>query len=234
MQALLLDCDGVIAETERDGHRLAFNRAFAAAGLDLEWSVERYGELLTTAGGRERMRRHFEERGWPVPADRRDAFIDGLHQAKTGLFMEVIRAGTLSLRPGLARLVDEAISADIKLAVCSTSNERAVTGIIESLLGPERYSHIRVLAGDVVQDMKPDPAIYRLAARELEAEPEQCVVIEDSRIGLHAALGAGMPCIVTPSLYTAGEDFTGAARVVPDLGDDPVRIRLADCRALCP
>ena len=51
MQALIFDCDGVLVDTERDGHRVAFNRAFAAAGIDAEWDVDLYGELLKIAGG---------------------------------------------------------------------------------------------------------------------------------------------------------------------------------------
>ena len=60
MQALIFDCDGVLVDTERDGHRVAFNQAFAQLGIDCVWSIERYGELLGTAGGKERMRRLME------------------------------------------------------------------------------------------------------------------------------------------------------------------------------
>ena len=63
MQALIFDCDGVLVDTERDGHRVAFNEAFARKGLAARWSVEEYGELLKVAGGKERMRRYFDTRG---------------------------------------------------------------------------------------------------------------------------------------------------------------------------
>ena len=234
MQALIFDCDGVLVDTERDGHRVAFNKAFEALGLDTRWSVERYGELLKTAGGKERMRRHFDEEGWPVAPDERDALIARCHKLKTDLFMEVIGGGQLPLRPGVARLVDEAIAQDIRLAVCSTSNERAVQAVVDVLLGPQRSRHIKVFAGDVVARKKPDPAIYTLAAETLGLEPGRCVVVEDSNNGLRAALAAGMHCVVTTSSYTGEEDFSGADRVVPELGDgEAVNIRLDDCRALC-
>ncbi len=234
LQALIFDCDGVLAETERDGHRLAFNRAFAAKRLDLEWPVGRYGELLTTAGGKERLRRHFDETAWPAPvADPgpdRDAFIRDLHGLKTGLFMDLIGVGKIPPRPGVLRLVDEAIGAGIRLSVCSTADMGAVKAVVDSLLGPDRAPHFSIFAGDMAAARKPDPAVYLLARDGLGLDAALTVVIEDSAIGLQAALAAGMTCIVTPSFYTAAEDFTGAARVVADL--DEGNIRLADCAAL--
>ncbi|MDQ7251091.1 HAD family hydrolase [Dongia sedimenti] len=229
MQALIFDCDGVLVDTERDGHRVSFNRAFAGLGIDAEWSVDRYGTLLTTAGGKERMARHFKETGWPAAFADHDALIAQLHKRKTDLFMELIAAGDLPLRPGVKRLVDEAIAAKIKLAVCSTSNERAVQALVDVMLGPARAAQISVFAGDVVPAKKPDPAIYLLAARTLGLDPSQCVVVEDSHIGLTAAKAAGMSCIVTKSSYTAEEDFSQADRVVPDLD---AGITLATCRSL--
>lgn len=217
MQALIFDCDGVLVDTERDGHRVAFNRAFAEAGLDTEWSVARYGELLTTGGGKERMRRHFDETGWPVAGGGRDALIARLHRIKTDAFMALIEAGALDLRPGVARMVDAALAAGLRVAVCSTSNERAVETVVRVLLGPERAARITIFAGDVVPRKKPDPAIYTLAATTLNLTPTACVVIEDSHIGLRAARAAGMRCVVTRSTYTHDEDFTGADRIVDDL-----------------
>jgi HAD superfamily hydrolase (TIGR01509 family) len=228
MGALIFDCDGVLVDTERDGHRIAFNTAFQEAGLGVEWSVERYGELLTTGGGKERMRRHFDECGWPETDDR-DALISGLHVAKTDIFMRLIEAGKLPLRPGVARMVDAALEAQLVVAVCSTSNERAVEAVVKTLLGPERAEKMNIYAGDIVSRKKPDPAIYTLAAESLGLDPADCVVIEDSHIGLTAAKAAGMCCIVTLSTYTADEDFTGADRIVPDLD---CGIDLATCRSI--
>ncbi len=219
MQALIFDCDGVLVDTERDGHRVAFNQAFRAAGLSTEWSVDRYGELLSTGGGKERMRRHFDETGWPIHVAESDRcqLILQLHHAKTDLFMQIIDSGALPLRPGVARMVDAALAAGMQVAVCSTSNERAVGAVVRVLLGAGRATHIHIFAGDAVAEKKPDPAIYTLAATTLGLTPAACVVIEDSHIGLTAARAAGMHCIVTKSAYTAAEDFSGANRIVADL-----------------
>ncbi len=229
MEALIFDCDGVLVDTERDGHRVAFNAAFADAGLDLSWSVERYGELLTTGGGKERMVRHFNETGWPKGVDDKDALIALLHKKKTELFTRLIEAGALPLRPGVERLVDEALGAGLTIAVCSTSNEKSVRAIVEQLLGAKRAPKITIFAGDIVAAKKPDPAIYNLAAETLGLKPAQCVVIEDSHIGLSAAKAARMNCIVTMSPYTAEEDFASADRVVSDLDQG---ITLDVCQSL--
>lgn len=233
MQALIFDCDGVLVDTERDGHRVAFNETFKQLGWPTQWSVERYGELLATAGGKERTRRHFDETGWPFPPEERDAQIAASHKVKTDLFMKLIESGKLPLRPGIRRIVDEAIAAGLKLAVCSTSNERAVQAVVDVMLGKDRASHISVFAGDVVAKKKPDPAIYLLAAQKLGLDPAKCVVVEDSNNGLRAAKAAGMNCIVTISSYTSEEDFSLADRVVPDLGDPPGRtVSIKDMKAL--
>jgi HAD superfamily hydrolase (TIGR01509 family) len=222
MDALIFDCDGVLADTERDGHRVAFNRAFAKAGLKNVWDVRLYGALLHVAGGKERMRAYFDQAGWPVSEAERDALIKQLHAAKTEIFMQIISSGELPVRSGINRIVDEAHAAGVRLAVCSTSNERAVVEVVHRLLGPEREKKFAgIFAGDIVSKKKPDPAIYQFAAKKLDLDPARCLVVEDSRNGLLAAIRAGMTCVVTQSTYTVDEDFSEAAAVYPELGDPP-------------
>jgi len=232
MKALIFDCDGVLVDTERDGHRVAFNRAFAAAGIDAEWDVDLYGELLKIAGGKERMTHYFNQHGWPKGTTA-ETLIPELHKKKTAIFTALIAEGGLPLRPGIRRIVDEAHAAGIKLGVCTTSNPQAVDGVLD-LLGPERKKWFDiVLAGDVVAKKKPNPEIYVLARERLGLSGQDCVVVEDSRNGLLAAVGAGMPCVITKSTYTQDEDFREAARVVSELGDAPnVQITLRDLQAI--
>jgi HAD superfamily hydrolase (TIGR01509 family) len=232
MKALIFDCDGVLVDTERDGHRVAFNRAFAAAGIDADWDVELYGELLKIAGGKERMTHYFNEAGWPE-GQTAATLVPELHKKKTAIFTDLIAKGSLPLRPGVARVVDEAHAAGVRLAVCTTSDPKAIDGVLD-LLGAKRKSWFEiVLAGDVVKKKKPDPEIYNLAKQRLGLDGRDCVVIEDSRNGLLSALGAGIRCLITTSAYTLDEDFTGAARVVPELGDPPnVRVTLKDLQSL--
>jgi HAD superfamily hydrolase (TIGR01509 family) len=220
MKALIFDCDGVLVDTERDGHRVAFNRAFAEGGIRAEWDVKLYGELLKVAGGKERMKHYFDIKGWP-PGKTAETLIPELHKQKTAIFTALVAGGSLPLRPGVARIVDEAHAAGIRLGVCTTSDPKSIDGVLD-LLGPKRKSYFEiVLAGDIVAKKKPSPDIYLLAKERLGLEARECVVIEDSRNGLLAAIGAGMPCLITKSAYTQNEDFREAARVVPELGDPP-------------
>ena len=170
-----------------------------------------------------------DETRWPVETDARGDLIKKLHERKTAIFMELLDGGGMVLRPGVARLVDEAIAAGIPIAVCSTSADRAVNAVVSGKLGSERAKKIKVFAGDIVKRKKPDPEIYNLAARILAVEPKKCVVIEDSQNGLEAAKAAGMNCIVTISSYTGGEDFRLADRVVADLDSG---IDLAACQSV--
>jgi HAD superfamily hydrolase (TIGR01509 family) len=198
--------------------------------LPFAWSVEEYGELLKIAGGKERMRSYFDKNRWPGEAVDRDALIKRLHQLKTDYFIQLIESGELPVRSGINRIVDEAYSAGIRLAVCSTSNERAVIGVVKRLLGPERYTKFAgIFAGDVVSRKKPDPAIYQLALQRLQLDSTRCLVIEDSHNGLVAANRAGIECVITTSTYTGAENFEYAAAVYAELGDPPVaHVTLSD------
>jgi HAD superfamily hydrolase (TIGR01509 family) len=202
--------------------------------IDAEWDVASYTELLLIAGGKERMRHYFDEHGWPEGrSESQDELIAELHRKKTEAFMEIIASGQLPLRPGIARIVDEAIAAGVRLGVCTTSNPRAIDGVLD-LLGADRKAAFDfVHAGDCVTRKKPDPEIYELAKQSLGLSGSECIVIEDSRNGLLAATGAGLPCLITTSTYTAQEDFSEAAEVVPELGDPPgVRVTLQDLARL--
>ena len=201
--ALLFDCDGVLADTERDGHRVSFNRVFGEKSLGFEWGVEQYGKLCEVGGGKERMTAHFNVVGWPkgyenptttdlekpkgLPKDpERLALVKEMHARKTELFQELIATGVVPLRPGVLRLVDEAIAAGAPLAVCSTSNEAAVRTLVQTLMGDARYAKFEFYCGDAVSKKKPAPDVYLLASEKMGIAPSECVVIEDSGIGLQA------------------------------------------------
>jgi len=236
VKAIIFDCDGVLVDTERDGHRVGFNRAFRHFGIDAEWDVALYARLLLVAGGKERMRAYFDEYGWPDDAATdaaKDDLILALHKKKTEITAGLVAEGGLPLRPGILRIVDEAIAGGVTLGVCTTSNPKFIDAVLD-LMGPERKAAFAfVHAGDVVKRKKPDPEIYELAKQSLGLPAHECIVIEDSRNGLLAAVGAGLPTLITTSTYTVDEDFREAARVVPELGDEPtVNVRLADLAEL--
>jgi len=234
VKAIIFDCDGVLVDTERDAHRVGFNLAFKQFGIDAEWSVELYGRLVLIAGGKERMRGYFDEFGWPAGVEtdeQKDALILELHLAKTKITSEIV--SSLPVRPGILRIIDEAMAAGVKLGVCTTSNPKFIDAVLD-LFGQERKAYFSfVHAGDVVAKKKPAPDIYLLALETLGLPTQDCIVIEDSRNGLLAATRAGLPTLITTSTYTIDEDFDEAVKVVSELGDEPnVQVRLADLMAL--
>lgn len=224
MPALIFDCDGVLADTERDGHRPAFNATFAEAGLPVNWSEEEYAEKLKIGGGKERMaslltHEFVRANGLPAEADAQKELLADWHRRKTARYKQMVLAGQLPARPGIARIVDEALAAGWGLAVASTSAEESVRAVLDHAVGSANASRFAVFAGDVVDAKKPDPAIYLLALEQLSLGPGDAIVVEDSRNGLVAAVGAGLRCVVTVSSYTADEDMSEAALVVTSLGD---------------
>ncbi|HUV08560.1 MAG TPA: HAD-IA family hydrolase [Spirochaetia bacterium] len=219
IRAFFFDQDGVIIDTERDGHRVAFNRTFAEFGFDVEWDVETYHSLLRIAGGKERMRHYLHEKGFGKPVEKaeEDDLIKSLHKRKTEIFIELIEGGQLPLRAGIRRIMREIVDLGLVLGICTTSNEKAAHAITHKILKDIRFDF--VLAGDVVAKKKPDPAIYLLALKKAGLEAGECVVIEDSHNGVEAAKAAGMHVVATTNGYTEREDLSGADMVVSSLGD---------------
>lgn len=232
LQALIFDVDGTIADTERDAHRVAFNRAFQAAGLAWEWSEELYGSLLTVAGGKERIQL-YRHTACPEfqPAEEITTWAAALHQAKTKHYRELIAAGNIPLRPGVKRLIQEARQAGIRLAIATTSAPDNVLALLETTLGVESPSWFEVIAaGDIVPAKKPAPDVYHYVLRAMDLTPADCLVLEDSDAGLTAARQAGLPAVITMNGYTQNHDFTGALLVVDHLGepDQPFQVQSGD------
>jgi HAD superfamily hydrolase (TIGR01509 family) len=177
-------------------------------------------------GGKERMTAHWNEVGWPdvIPEDGRQDKVKSLHLQKTDIFMDMINEGAIPLRPGVLRLVDEAIENDVSLACCSTSNDKAVSNLIKTLMGEERWSKFQIFAGDMVKAKKPAPDVYNMAVEKMGLDKSKCVIVEDTQIGKEAAMAAGIKCIVTKSAYADREDFAGADLVVDNLDDGNVSL----------
>jgi HAD superfamily hydrolase (TIGR01509 family) len=223
-QALVLDCDGVLADTERYGHLVAFNQTFAEFGLPVRWSVADYQDKLRIGGGKERMASlvtpaFAAAAGLPADAAGQQDAIAAWHRRKTAIYAELVASGAVPPRPGVARIVGEALAAGWLVAVASTSAEPSVRVTLERAVGAKNARAVRVFAGDIVPRKKPAPDIYLLALDSIGLPADRVVVVEDSRNGLLAATGAGVTCMITVNDFTAAEDFSEAALVVSSLGD---------------
>jgi HAD superfamily hydrolase (TIGR01509 family) len=214
LRALIFDVDGTLSETE-EVHRRAFNETFAETGLDWNWSVEDYTWLLKTTGGKERMRAFRDHIGASCPSD---AEIAALHSAKTARYGALVASRALTLRPGVAELIQAARQAGLKIAVATTTNRSNVDALCRACWGKEADEVFDVIdAGDEVMAKKPAPDVFDLAVERLGIDPSEAVAFEDSRNGVMSAQAAGLRAIVTPSRYTAAEDFSMAEWVVEDL-----------------
>lgn len=221
LQALLFDVDGTLADTERDGHRVAFNQAFAEAGLDWDWSVELYGKLLAITGGKERILHFLDHyhRGFHRPVDL-SAFIAGLHQSKTRHYTELLDSGAIPLRPGVARLLNEARESGLRLAIATTTTPANVSALLKNTLGEDGESWFEVIAaGDIVPAKKPAADIYHFALAQLHLPAAACLAFEDSENGIRSSQGAGLTTLITVNDYTIEHDFQDAAIVLDCLGE---------------
>jgi HAD superfamily hydrolase (TIGR01509 family) len=219
IQAIFFDQDGVIIDTERDGHRVSFNETFKEFGYDFAWDVDEYHELLQISGGKERMKHYLQTKGFgkPVPPAEIDDLIARMHKRKTALFIEMVESGRLPLRPGIHRFMREAVAAGLKLGVCTTSSEKAAHAIAYQILKDVPFEV--VLAGDVVERKKPAPDIYNLALQKTGLRPDQVFVVEDSRNGVLAGKAAGLRVLATTNVYTEKEDLSPAEIIVSCLGE---------------
>ncbi len=221
LEALLFDVDGTLADTERDGHRVAFNLAFKDAGLDWDWSASLYGELLAVTGGKERIRYYLDQFNTEfTKPDNLAEFIAGLHAAKTDHYTRLLADGAIPLRPGVKRLILEAREAGMRLAVATTTTPANVEALVVNTLGADAMSWFEVIAaGDIVPAKKPAPDIYIWAMEQMNLKPEACIAFEDSRNGILSSQAADLKTIISINGYTADDDFDGAVLVVDNWGE---------------
>ena len=241
LQAVIFDVDGTLADTERDGHRVAFNEAFAAAGLEYRWDVQEYGDLLALTGGRRRIARYLQTKGHS-PSQAEELAVT-LHQDKTRRFAALVRTGAMTARPGTAELITALRAEGVATAVATTGTGDWVLPLLDTLFGLDAFDV--VVNGTDITDLKPDPAVYLEALAQLGVPSAAAIAIEDSANGVRAAVAAGLRCVAVVNGYTRDQDLSGAVAVLDDLnrpggvtvlrGDPQLRegLSVAALRRLC-
>ncbi len=219
LAALLWDVDGTLAETERDGHRVAYNRAFEACGLPWRWDERYYGPLLRVSGGFERLMHDMADRAHPPgsPAERA-ALARTVHTRKNAYYAELVQGGAIPLRPGVMALIRECREHNLAMGITTTSCRANVEALLTVQLGEHwREWFAVVVCGEDVARKKPDPEVYERAVAALGLSPQQTLAIEDSPDGAAAANAAGVPVVVARSVYFADAHIDGAVAVGPGL-----------------
>jgi HAD superfamily hydrolase (TIGR01509 family) len=219
LKAIIWDVDGTLAETERDGHRVAFNLAFEALGLPWRWDEARYGELLRVTGGRERILHDMASRAdAPALGDERERLARALHQRKNALYGEILRQRGIPLREGVDGLMAQCRAEGVRMAVATTTSRGNVDELLTLHMGArwrERFD--AVVCGEDVQHKKPDPEVYQRCLALLGVGALDAVALEDSPGGVAAARGADVPVIVTRSHYFSDAPIDGAVAIGPGL-----------------
>ena len=221
LRAVVLDVDGTLVDSERDGHRVAFNLAFEELSLPYRWTPEAYGELLVVPGGQQRLTAFLTDQG--VAEDGRNALVRRLHGRKTELFQELVEQGRILPRTGVRELLDDLAAEGVRVAVATTGSRAWVSRLLEQQFGLERFE--AVITGEDAPVLKPDPAAYLRAAEAMNLDPAAgLVAVEDSHAGLRAAKAAGLSCVVVVNDYTRGQDFSGADLVLDGFDGPPAAL----------
>ncbi|MCS7102208.1 MAG: HAD-IA family hydrolase [Burkholderiaceae bacterium] len=216
VQALLWDVDGTLAETERDGHRVAFNRAFEALGIPWRWDEAHYGRLLRITGGRERILHDMRNRSDAPPPAERDRIAAALHAKKNAFYAEMMARAAIPLRPGVQGLLEQAQGAGVRLGIVTTTSRSNVDALLRAHFGADWLRQFAVVVcGEDVARKKPDPEVYVKALAALQIDPLQAVAVEDSPGGVAAARAAGVPVIVTRSYYFPNDTVEDAIAIGP-------------------
>jgi beta-phosphoglucomutase-like phosphatase (HAD superfamily) len=221
LQALIFDVDGTLADTEMV-HLQAFNDAFKELDMDWQWDVPLYTRLLEISGGKERILYYWKQVNPDIKALDANALadrIERIHELKTAFYESAVNGGAVCLRPGVLKLMDEALKAGLQLSIATTTSPVNIAALLRHAIGDDwRLNFTAIGDASTAPIKKPHPQVYLQMLDALQLSASDCLAIEDSNNGLRAATAAGLATLITPNPFTAKHDFSAALKVVPDLG----------------
>lgn len=218
LKAIILDVDGTMAETA-DVKRAAFNQAFAEIGLDWVWGRIVFQQILnsTLQGGEAAYYARVRHPDLAIALQQNGALAQ-INRRQQMIYRSLLEAGAAQLRPGIARLMAEAVSGRVKLALCSNGPRQEFETLLYNRFGREMVDALAAsVSSEDVKVATPVQA-YQLCLKRLALSPQDVVVIEDSAAGCAAAARLGMTVIATPGQYSIADHFRDAALVISDLG----------------
>jgi len=219
LQAIIFDVDGTVAETA-DLHRVAFNRAFQEHGLSWHWDREIFSQLAPVEFTLPKLRLFSvatRRSGHGFVPNHSD--LVKIASRKAHIFCQLVRNGAAQLRPGVARLMQEALHDGLSLGAVSTSTRAETQTLLAATLG---FHNMGAITSLKTAENAPVPAgarsLYHAVLNDFGIKGNRAVAIEDSASGAAAATTHGIAVLATPSMYTASNRFAHAALVISDLG----------------
>lgn len=204
IEALVLDFDGTILETETPDYR-SWQETFQYFGVSLDPSL--WASYVGGASG------GFDAVSHLAELSGRTVDYEAVRLERRRRYLELVEAE--ALRPGVLAVIESAESLGLRLGVASSATRNWVVGHLErrGLMG--KFG--AVWCGDDVSVVKPDPEVYLAVTEELGVAPHRALAIEDSARGVASAKNAGLFCVAVPNPITAGMDFSRADAIYSSL-----------------
>ena len=193
LKAVFWDVDGTIADTELCGHRVAFNLAFKDYDLYWKWNETKYLELLKISGGLNRIIYYRNE----INSKISDSQCSKIQTRKRFHYKKLIQAGSIKVRDGVLRLINELSRLEIEQFIVTTSGKDSLEPFLKTSLSSHKNFFSGIITYEDVSKHKPYPDAYKLALQLSKKSEVNCLAIEDSMIGVESAKAANLNCLLT-------------------------------------
>jgi len=194
LEGVYWDLDGTIANTELEAHLPAFNYAFNDLGINWNWDINQYIQLLSINGGKNRIAHYAKSRNDALS----DELILKIHEKKQFHYLEIIKKNCVRFKIGVFRLINELHRKKVRQFIVTSSSRNQVDLLVQYLFnGFNPFEFI--ISSEDVELKKPNPLPYLKAIQLSGINKNNSIVFEDSNPGLKSSLAANLPTIFVPS-----------------------------------